>query len=419
MSKKCKGFTLYLTKEEEKMLAGDYGESVRLAMELLVKVGEVYKADSMVKIASAHTVMTTYRDIMDAGVEICEKFAELGARYSVPTTLDPAGMDLQQWQQFRIRSEYAEKQMKIVNAQEKMGAIPIWTCTPYLHGNMPKFNQNVGWSESSAVIFANSVLGAKTNRLTAVIDMAAGIVGRVPKFGLHIDDNRRGQILVKIKKNKKKMKDDDYPAIGYIVGKISSDKIPVLTGLPENVSVDQLKNMGAAMATTGSVSLYHVPKVTPEARTLQEAFGGEKPNETVELDEKDLEEAKVKMCTVTGKRADFIAVGCPHYSIGEMEKLAKLLAGRKIKKGVNFWVYTSRYVKELANRMSYLDIIEGSGAKVLTDTCMLVSPTNEYGFEVLMTDSGKCAYYAPSLCETEVIYASLEKCVEEALGNNG
>lgn len=405
---------MYLTSEEEKMLSGEYGEAVRLAMEVLVKIGDIYEAECMVEIASAHSVMTPYRDIMDAGVEICEKFAEMGGRYSVPTTLDPAGMDLQRWQEFKVSREYAEKQMRIVKAHEKMGAVPTWTCTPYLCGNLPRFNQHIGWAESSAVIFANSVIGARTNRLTAVVDIAAGIAGRVPKFGLHLDENRRGEILVRIKVDPKELRDEDYPAIGYAVGKVCSDKIPVIEGVPVSVSIDRLKNMGAAAATTGSVALYHIIKVTPEARSLEEAFGGERPLEIVELDRRCLEETKSEMCTIRGRKVDFVAVGCPHYSITEIEKLARLLRGKRIRREVSFWVYTSRHVKALAEKMGYLDIIESSGAKVLTDTCMLVSPTNKYGFEVLMTDSGKCAYYAPSLCETEVIYASIEECVNAA-----
>jgi len=406
---------MYLTKQEERMLAGDFGESVRLAMEILAGVGEIYGAEEMIKIASAHTVMTPYRDIMDAGVEICEEFAELGAKYSVPTTLDPAGMDLQRWREFKIPEDYAERQMRIVRAQENLGGIPVWTCTPYLYGNMPLLGQHVGWSESSAVVFANSVLGVKTNRLTAVVDMAAGIVGRVPKFGLHLDENRQGQVLVKIEAKTKTLTDVDYPAIGYFIGKQVNDKVPILTGIPRGVSTDQLKNMGAAAAASGSVALYHIPGVTPEAENHYKVLKKENCKETLQLGLRELRETKEEMCTTGPGEVDFIAVGCPHYSIGELRKAAALLKGKKIRRGVEFWIYTTKHVENLAKKVGYSGIIESSGARISTETCMLVSPTDIYGFKTMMTDSGKCAHYAPTLCKTEVMYGSIEECVEAAI----
>jgi len=406
---------MYLSKQEERMLVGECGESVQLAMEILTGIGDIYGAEEMTKIASAHTVMTPYRDIMDAGVEICERFAKLGAKYSVPTTLDPAGMDLQRWREFEIPETYAEKQMRIVRAQEKLGGIPVWTCTPYLHGNTPLPGQHLGWSESSAVVFANSVMGARTNRLTAVVDMAAGIAGRVPKFGLHLDENRRGEVLVKIEVGSRTLMDSDYPAIGYFIGKQVSDKIPVLTGIPQGVSTDQLKNMGAAAAASGSVALYHILGITPEAEEHGRVLRKENRKETLEFGSGELTETKEEMCTTRAGKVDFIAVGCPHYSIKELGKVAALLKGKKIRRGIEFWIYTTRHVKTLGDRMGYFDIIESSGARILTETCMLVSPTDIYGFETMMTDSGKCAHYAPTLCKTEVIYASIEECVEAAV----
>ncbi|MFQ6126096.1 MAG: aconitase X catalytic domain-containing protein [Candidatus Heimdallarchaeota archaeon] len=407
---------MYLTKQEEQMFDGEQGTAVQLAMELLTKVGDIYGADQMLPIASAHTVMTPYRDILDAGVEICEKFAGYGGKYAVPTTLDPAGMDLQRWRDLKIPEEYAEKQMRIVRAQEQLGGIQVWTCTPYLHGNIPRPGQDLGWSESSAVIFANSVMGARTNRLTAVVDMAAGIAGRVPKFGLHLAKNRQGQALVKIQVDPKSITDSDYPTIGYFVGKQVDEKIPVLTGLPRTVSTDQLKNMGAAMAASGSVALYHIPGVTPEATTRERPVEKGEWEDTIELGMQELQQTQEEeMSTIRDGPVDFIAVGCPHYSPMEMRKLAMLLKDKKIHNNTTFWVYVSNYVEMLAKRAGYSRIIKASGAQILTETCMLVSPTHIYGFKTLMTDSGKCACYGPALCNTEVIYGSLEACVKTAI----
>jgi predicted aconitase len=406
---------LYLSKEEEKMLAGEDGEATCIAMKILTKIGDIYNADKMIKIDNAHTNMTTYRNIMDAGVDILEKFAHLGAKYRIPTSLDIAGMDIRNWRRFNIPEKYAEKQMRIVDAQKKIGGVEMWTCTPYLHFNSPFFGQHIGWSESSAVIFANSVIGARTNRLSTVVDMAAGIVGLVPKFGLHLDENRRGNVKVKIKCTSGCLTDADYPVIGSILGEKVGGKVPVLEGIPRDVTIDQLKNMGAAAAATGSVALYHIPGITPEAKNIDDAFGGEKPQDTIEVDLKDIRDRKEQISTITKGKVDFVAVGCPHYSIREIRKIAALLEGKKIHKGVKFWIYTSRDTERVARLMGYASIIEASGAKIATDTCMVDSPTYLLGSEIMMTDSGKCAWYAPSHIKTQVIYGSTEECVNAAI----
>jgi predicted aconitase len=245
--------------------------------------------------------------------------------------------------------------------------------------------------------------------------MAAGIAGRVPKFGLHLDENRQGEILVKINVKSKFLTDADYPIIGYFIGKHVGDKIPVLTGISRNVSADQLKNMGAAMAASGSVALYHIAGVTPEAKKLTRILRKGVWEDTLELGTKELKQTKEEMCTTGVGEVDFIAVGCPHYSIMEIRKLAALLKGKKIHKRIKFWIYTTKHVEMLAKRAGYSSIIETAGAQILTETCMLVSPTDIYGFKTLMTDSGKCAQYAPALCKTEVLYGSIEDCVKTAI----
>jgi len=245
--------------------------------------------------------------------------------------------------------------------------------------------------------------------------MAAGIAGRVPKFGLHLDENRQGKVLVKINVKSKNLTDANYPIIGYFIGKLVDDKIPVLTGIPHTVSTDQLKNMGAAMAASGSVALYHIASVTPEAKNIDETCLKGEWEDTVELGMRELKQTKEEMCTVRAREVDFVTAGCPHYSIMEIKKLAALLKGKKIHKRIKFWIYTTKHVEMLAKRAGYSSVIQAAGAQILTETCMLVSPTDIYGFETLMTDSGKCAYYAPTLCKTEVVYGSIEDCVETAI----
>ena len=189
---------MILNQEEEAMLRGDQGEAAKLAMEILVKVGEKFGAKSLVPVASAHIVLAMYKSIYEAGVEVCEKFAAMGAKFRVPTTLDPSGMDTQKWREFKTPDAYAEKQLRVAKAYEQMGAIMSWTCLPHFSGSAPRFGEHVGWTESSAVAFINSVLGARSNRETAVIDVCIGITGRTPEYGLHLQENRYGKVLVKM-----------------------------------------------------------------------------------------------------------------------------------------------------------------------------------------------------------------------------
>lgn len=365
---------MQLTQREQEMMAGKDGAAVQLAMEILTRVGDACGAERLIPVKSAHIVLAMYKSIFDAGVEVCEKFADMGAKFVIPTTLDPCGMDTADPVGFKTPKDYMEKQNRVAAAYKKMGAIPIWTCTPYLAGNLPRFGEHVGWTESSAVAFINSVLGARSNRETAVIDICIGLTGRTMDYGLHRDENRRGQVLIDLDLGGRELADEEYPVLGYYLGSKLGSRIGVVNGMVGRPTNEQLKSMMAGAAASGSVALLHIVGITPEAPTLEAAFGGNTVEETLQVDESILEKTKGIMSTKVESDIDFVAVGCPHYTINEIERVVKLMDGRKVKDGVQFWIYTTEAAEEMAARMGYKKQLEDAGVKLTLETCMLISP---------------------------------------------
>ncbi|MGB9928758.1 MAG: aconitase X [Methanosarcina sp.] len=390
---------MYLTKEEEQILNGEAGETLRQAIEILVSLGDIYGADRLIPIKSAQIAGVSYKTIGDAGLEW---ISDLEGRVKVPSILNPAGMDLEAWEKLKISPDFAEKQKEIVQAYEKLGISCECTCTPYtLEGFNVSYGDHLAWSESSAISYANSVIGARTNREGGPSALSAALLGKTANYGFHLDENRLPQISIDVPFS---LKGSDYGALGYVVGKLVGKKIPFfhLKSKPES---DELKALGAAMAASGAVALYHVEGVTPEACRLEfEATTEEISIEKSQLDE--VYESRKKSC----KEPELITVGCPHCSGPELKKVSELLEDKKISK--EFWVFTSR---ELANRYpEYIRVIEKSGAKVVCDTCMVVSPaTNNYS--CVMVNSGKAFAYVPGMCGAEAVYGDLETCVEEAI----
>ncbi|MFN4133539.1 MAG: aconitase X [Candidatus Hadarchaeales archaeon] len=392
---------MYLTKEQEKMLAGEYGEVVERNFRLLVRLGEIYGADRMIPVSSVQVAGVSYKSIGDPGLEFLEDIAEKGVKVKVPTTLNPPGMDLVDWRELGFPGDFAEKQMRIIEAFRRMGVMITATCTPYLVGNLPRFGEHIAWSESSAVSFANSVIGARTNREGGPSALAAAICGVTPNYGLHLTENRKPTLLVEVKVELKT--NADFGALGYHVGKIVKDGIPYFRGIKE-ADVDDLKTLGAAMAASGAVALYHVEGITPEAGIFS-SVGLEK----IEVTEKELREAYGALNT--GEDPDIIILGCPHASLKEISMVAERLEGRKLKKPL--WICTSRATKEAAVRLGLAQKIEAAGGKVVADTCAVVSPIERMGFKTVAVDSGKAANYLPGFCKQKVIFRSVEELLEE------
>lgn len=387
---------MHLTKEEEKMRSGEYGEVVERSLRLLVRLGEIYNADSLIPVGSVQVAGVSYKSIGDPGLEFLEDLVSKGAKVRVTTTLNPPGMDLVDWKDQGLPEDFPGKQLRIMDAFEKMGIMITATCTPYLVGNLPRFREHIAWSESSAVSFANSVIGARTNREGGPSALAAAMCGVTPNYGLHLDENRRPNFLVKVESELKT--NSDFGALGYHVGKIVKDKVPYFQGI-KNADVDRLKSLGAAMAASGAVALYHVEGQTPEA-SLMDVAGLEK----IGVGDLELREAYEKLNT--GRDPDIIILGCPHASLKEIAELACKVEGKRLRKPL--WICTSRVTKDAATRMGFTKIIEKAGAKVVADTCAVVSPIERMGYKTTGVDSGKAANYLSSLCKQQVVFRSID-----------
>lgn len=404
-----------LTDEEQRMRDGAFGEPQRVGLEVLHKLGEACGAEDMVPIASAHIVGSSYQIAGEAGIEIYGQLVAQGARVKVRTTSDPGSIDFARWREFRTPEEYAARQLKIAELLDAMGVIPTWTCTPYTTFNTPRFGEHLGWSESSAVVFANSVIGARTNRLAAYVDVCAALTGRVPRFGLHLAECRRGEILIELAPElRANFEDRFFPVLGYFVGKTAGDRIPVIDGVPR-ATFDQLKAFGAASAASGSVAMYHMVGITPEARTRDEALGGRPPAQRIVVDRRQVERTMQEMSTGEPGPVDIVGIGCPHASIDQMARYAALLRGRHVHPGVELWICANTTVEAMARQVGYVAEFERAGAKLMVGTCHNDCPLGAWNFRHLVTDSGKFAYYTPTTVGTDCTYAATEACIEAAV----
>jgi hypothetical protein len=392
---------MFLTKEQEKMLAGERGEVIERQMRLLVRLGEIYKADRMIDVGSAQVAGVSYKSIGDPGLDFLEDIARKGAKVRVMTTLNPAGMDMESWEEMGFPKDFAHNQIRIMKAFEAMGIVTSATCTPYLAGNLPRFREHIAWSESSAVAFSNSVIGARTNREGGPSALAAAICGFTPNYGFHLDENRKPQLLVKV--DAKLEFNADFGALGSHVGKIAGSKVPYFTGITTNANTDHLKALGAAMAASGAVALYHAEGLTPEAH-----FIDTKGLETIEVGEKEIKEAYAKLNT--GSEPDLVVVGCPHASLREIIHIAEKVKGKHLKKPL--WICTSRVMKDAAKRMGLAATIEKAGGKIVADTCMVVSPIEQMGFKTTGVDSGKAANYLPGFCKQSVVFRRIDDLIK-------
>ncbi len=391
-----------LTAEEKEMLDGKHGNAVRKSMEILVALGEIYGAKRLIDVVSVQIAGVSYDNLGDAGLEYLSELAKDG-KTRVLTTLNPAGMDLVDWKKLGIPPEFAEKQTAVIDAFRKMGVITSCTCTPYFIGNLPHYGDHVAWSESSAVCFANSVLGARSNREGGPSAIASALTGKTPEYGMHLDENRQAQVLVKVRAKLKAT--SDFGALGYATGKKIGSKIPLFVGV-KHASVEELKSLCASIATYGGTALFHIKGITPD-RTR-------KPSEEVIVTQNDFDDAKVALTDSVSEEPDIIALGCPHCSINEVRRIAELLEGKHVKEGKEFWICIARPIKEIAEQAGYAQKIEAAGAKFACDTCMVVAPIKGR-FKCLATDSAKSCFYARGKNAFKTKFGTMEECVAAAV----
>lgn len=409
---------MQLTEYEQAMLDGRHGETVQMAMEIIVKMGKLYHAKRLLPIKNAHIDSAAYTTIWDSGTKFLEYLAEHGARMAAPTTINPLSRDIKNWKALGASEEFARKSEKIENAYLKMGVIPTWTCAPYQCTNVPQFGEVVSWSESNAVNYVNSVIGARAERLPDLFDTCCAIAGRVPEYGMYLDENRKGDVLFKLEGfDENWFKDSvDYAVLGYYVGELVINKVPVLQGLPDRTMPDDLKAMSAAMASGGAVCMFHVIGITPEAPTVEAAFGGKTGYEIRKVTPEDLIQMKVRLDTAESDQVDAVLMGCPHLSFTELQEVAEYIKGKKVKEGVQFYLTTSETQYHLAKRCGVADILAEAGATVACDTCIMeMEEDGRWEGKTLVTNSGKAAQYAPAINRVHIKMASAKGCVDAAV----
>lgn len=396
---------MLLTKDEERILNGEEGNAAQKSMKILVALGEIYGAERLIPVSSVQVAGVSYDNLGDAGLEYLAELAKDG-QVKVMTTLNPAGMDLMNWKNLGISADFAEKQEKVIKAFSDMGILTTCTCTPYLVGNLPHYGEHVAWSESSAVTFINSVVGAMTNREGGPSALASAIIGKTPEYGLHLKKERAPDVHFKVTAKVKTL--PDFGALGYFIGKNASGKIPYISGISE-ASTDSLKSFSGSVVTYGSKPLFHMEGITPEAREY------EKPKETIEVTQKDIDEAyKSLNDELPDDKVEFISLGCPHCSISEIKEIADFLKNKKIKPEVEMWVATARPTKQLSDERGYTKTIEDAGGKFACDTCMVVAPLKGR-FKNVATTSAKACFYTRGKNKMLTKLGSFEQCLNAAV----
>ena len=401
-----------LTDQEQAWLAGEGGPGLRKAMEIVVALGTIYGAADTVPVSSVQVAGVSYKNLGDAGLDFLREWAAQGGRVRVPAFLNPAGMDLRDWQRLGISEAFAHRQLEVIDALTGMGAHPACSCTPYLIGPRPAFGEHIAWSESSAVSYANSVLGARTNREGGPSALAAAITGQTARYGLHLPERRRAGVLVEVRCPIRS--EADFGVLGYLVGQQVGQSIPYFRGLeiePYNEDIPPkvdtlLRALGAAMAASGAVALYHVEGVTPEARAGN-VLGSDLQRVVID----SLDEGYAALNTTPLDAIDLVSVGCPHASIDDIREIASRVRGRRLM--AKLWVTTARATKERVPEAAA--DIEAAGGLVVADTCLVVAPIEELGIRRLATNSAKAAFYAPGHSHVEVRFGTLEQCLDAAV----
>lgn len=404
-----------LSPDERATAAGERGAAAATAMRIVAEAARLMGAPRLLPVASAHIDGALYHG--DSGTLFAERLVADGARVAVRATLNVGALAPAGCAAIRLPPHERDMAGRMMRAYEAMGCEPSWTCAPYQAGHRPAQGSDVAWGESNAVVFCNSVLGARTNRYGDFLDIACAISGRAPDYGLHRPENRVATLTIDASGLSEALRRSDvfYPVLGTILGRFAGDSIAVIEGLQGCADEDRLKALGAAAASAGGVGLFHVAGVTPEAPDAVTALGGQEPRETLRLGPAEMEAALARLSTAgRSERIDAVAIGSPHLSLAEIDTLERLLAGRKLE--VPIYANTGRHVLRPLEASGRRSALEAAGVIFVADTCVVVTPIlPEIADAVLMTNSGKFAHYAPGNTGYAVTYGSLAECVESAV----
>jgi len=407
--------SLQLSAEEEGLLAGAAGPGAAMALRIVSEAARLLGAPRLLPVASAHIDGCLYHG--DSGVAFAERLAGLGARVAVPTTTNVGALDLLRPENVRLDPHRRAMALRLMRAHEAVGCRPTWTCAPYQAGHRPACGTDVAWGESNAVAFVNSVLGARTNRYGDFLDLCCAITGRAPDSGLHRPEHRRATLLVDVTALPPRLVAEPafYPVFGAWYGQAVGQAVGAIAGLPKDVGEDELKAFAAAAASTGAVALFHVIGRTPEAPDAEAAFGGQPPDAVLRPDARSLAAQRAGLSTASpeGNRVDAVAVGSPHLSAGEFDRLLALFAGRRSR--LPFYACTGRHTLAALEQGGRRPALDEAGITVVADTCVVVTPVLRGMSGVLMTNSGKFAHYAPGNTGYAALFGSLSDCVETAV----
>lgn len=404
-----------LTDHDKALLNGELGEAARIGMQVLVDLGRIMNVEKMVSISMMHDDSAWYTGL--AGVEFAEHLAQLGGKFAVPSSLNSCIMDLEKWQEQRFDPELYKIHKRIEKAHTTLGAAASWTCTPYMAGFVPRFGEQVAWAESNATAYVNSILGARTERYAGLLDLCAGLTGRVPYYGLHCKENRKANVLIRLEGFKDEFFANDaiYDVLGYTFGEIVGNRIGAVEGMPLWCKIDGLKRFSATAASSGGVGMFHLIGLTPEAQTKEMAFQGTAPEQEIVVTPRHLRESESRFSTEPAEEINMINVGCPHLSYAECVELYKAFNNRKVHSSIEFWAYTNRCNKQQIMNNGLYDELTRCGVKIYTDGCPMSTPFEKWKFKGIMSNAGKFCNYCFSFSGIHPVHGSLQDCVETAV----
>jgi predicted aconitase len=409
---------MQLCEEHEIILEGRKGPGAQKAMEILAAYGKCYQAERMIPITSVH-IAGNFPVLMDEGVEWLEDLAREETKVRVFTTKNPEMYDSELADELKVPDYYRVRQRRIHEALKSLGIALTYTCHHYLVGNVPRFGDHIAWASSGSQVFANSVIGARSNRDGDHVALAAAIIGAIPEWGLHLQENRKGQVLIDVGRLDTKNYDStDFKALGWCLGKQIGSKIPVFTNLPPDLDIEAIKGLLYSLTVTGATGLVHLVGITPEAGSLEAAFQGRPPAPAWEPDPSDVQGAFREISSASDEKVDMVIFGCPQCSIQEVQEIAAMLEGKRVHPETQLWICTSAWVKILSLRMGLLDTLRSAGVKVVADVGAADGPhlyLKEQGVRVIAMNSARGSYYAHNLFGMETWFGSTRECVQTAL----
>ncbi len=408
-----------LTTEQKAMLEGKRGPGARKAMEILAAYGEVYGAGRMVPVTSVH-MAGNYPVLMDEGIEWLEDLAQGGTRVQVYTTKNPEMYDFEQADELHIPMVFQVRQQRIHEALKSLGVTLTYSCHHYLVGNVPRFGDHIAWASSGSQVFANSVIGARSNRDGDHAALAAAVVGAIPEWGLHLKENRKGEFVIDVSRlDLEHYGPADYKALGWMIGKTMGPRIPVFVNLPADMHIEEIKGLLYTLTVTGATGLVHLVGITPEAATLEAAFAGSPiPSPEMTPTQEEVDRAYLDISSSSEEKVDMAIFGCPQCSIQEVQEIADILDDRKVHPDSRLWICTSAWVKTLCRRMGLLDRLHAAGARVVADMGAADGPhlyLRDQGVRVIAINSARGSYYAHNLFGMDTWFGSTRECVDSAV----